>query len=407
MGMMINRRRVYGGKKLPYDAEIEYLRGTGTQYIDTGYTPVIGDSIYCEFMLDVAASTIYHQALYSAGTGNYQVIFLIAQTPNGISGVYIKHFASGAAAILNYYTSVNTWYTLTVTSAGVSTIGNHTITSNPKAEIDGNEKTLWLWKRRNNTSPFNGRIRRFYIKNNGVMKLDLIPVRKGTTGYMYDKVSGKLFGNAGTGEFILGLDLLPSGYTQVEYIENTRDAYIDTGVKPSLSLAFEFNIACTKYIPAGDMTEHSVMGSRNQNSGNSGIAIWITTSSLWSYSYGNRLGDVSGISQSLSTNVFYTFEQDKNSIKRDGNVLGVFNSRNLTETSYNITIFNLNDGSAGMDNRIAKIKAKYWVIKDGDTIIRNYIPCINPNNVVGMYDTVEGKFYSSPNGAAFVAGPVV
>lgn len=201
--------------------------------------------------------------------------------------------------------------------------------------------------------------------------------------------------------------LLPSGYTQVEYIENTSTAYIDTGVKPSLSLAFEFNIACTKYISAGDMTEHSVMGSRNQTGSSLGIAIWITTSSIWSYSYGNSLGGSPGIRQSLSTNVFYTFEQDKNSIKRDGNVLGVFSAQNLRDTSYNITIFNLSNGRDGMDERTAKIKAKYWIIKDGDTIIRNYIPCISPTNVVGMYDTVEGKFYSSPNGVAFIAGPVV
>lgn len=208
MGVIVNRRRVYGGKKLPYDAEIEYLRGTGTQYIDTGYTPVIGDSIYCEFMLN-AVTLFGFQALYSAGTKDYQVIFLTEIRDNHITDTFIKHFANGDAAKLNYNASMNTWYTLTVTSAGVSTIGNYTTTSNPKAEkaeIDGNEKTLWLWKRRNNTSPFEGRIRRFYIKNNGVMKLDLIPVRVGNVGYLYDKVSGQLFGNAGTGEFILGPD---------------------------------------------------------------------------------------------------------------------------------------------------------------------------------------------------------
>ena len=36
MGVIVNRRRVYGGKKLPYDAEIEYLESSGNQYIDTG-----------------------------------------------------------------------------------------------------------------------------------------------------------------------------------------------------------------------------------------------------------------------------------------------------------------------------------------------------------------------------------
>ena len=36
---------------------------------------------------------------------------------------------------------------------------------------------------------------------------DMIPVRKGNIGYMYDKVSGQLFGNSGTGSFTLGPDI--------------------------------------------------------------------------------------------------------------------------------------------------------------------------------------------------------
>jgi hypothetical protein len=45
----------------------------------------------------------------------------------------------------------------------------------------------------------------FYYNDSIV--LDLIPVRVGTIGYMYDSVSGTLFGNAGTGDFILGPDI--------------------------------------------------------------------------------------------------------------------------------------------------------------------------------------------------------
>ena len=36
--------------------------------------------------------------------------------------------------------------------------------------------------------------------------MSIIPVRKGTVGYLYDRVSGKLFYNAGTGDFVLGPD---------------------------------------------------------------------------------------------------------------------------------------------------------------------------------------------------------
>ena len=35
---------------------------------------------------------------------------------------------------------------------------------------------------------------------------DFIPVRIGQTGYLFDKVSRQLFGNSGTGNFILGPD---------------------------------------------------------------------------------------------------------------------------------------------------------------------------------------------------------
>jgi hypothetical protein len=42
---------------------------------------------------------------------------------------------------------------------------------------------------------------------NSVLIRDIIPVRVGNVGYMYDNVSGQLFGNAGTGNFILGNDI--------------------------------------------------------------------------------------------------------------------------------------------------------------------------------------------------------
>ena len=46
----------------------------------------------------------------------------------------------------------------------------------------------------------------FSIEANSKAILDLIPVRVGDVGYMYDRVSGQLFGNQGTGDFIIGPD---------------------------------------------------------------------------------------------------------------------------------------------------------------------------------------------------------
>jgi hypothetical protein len=57
-----------------------------------------------------------------------------------------------------------------------------------------------------NSSAGKCRIGQWTAYSNGVKVADFIPVRIGQTGYMYDKVSGQLFGNAGTGAFILGPD---------------------------------------------------------------------------------------------------------------------------------------------------------------------------------------------------------
>ena len=56
-------------------------------------------------------------------------------------------------------------------------------------------------------SIFVGRIYSAQITDNTILARDLIPVRVGQVGYMYDRVSKKLFGNAGTGAFVLGPDV--------------------------------------------------------------------------------------------------------------------------------------------------------------------------------------------------------
>lgn len=50
-------------------------------------------------------------------------------------------------------------------------------------------------------------VKKVALTYNGVCVFDAIPVRVGQVGYMYDKISGRLFGNAGTGDFILGNDV--------------------------------------------------------------------------------------------------------------------------------------------------------------------------------------------------------
>ena len=85
---------------------------------------------------------------------------------------------------------------------------------------------LWIG-RRDNATNFQGYVYycRLTDKASGEIVRDLIPVRVGNVGYMYDKVSKELFANAGSGSFTLGGDIVP-----IEYIESTGTQWIDTGV---------------------------------------------------------------------------------------------------------------------------------------------------------------------------------
>ena len=70
---------------------------------------------------------------------------------------------------------------------------------------------FFLFERVNNVgSAVNPSANRLYgamFEKEGETIRNFIPVRKGDVGYMYDLVSGQLFGNSGTGNFILGPDI--------------------------------------------------------------------------------------------------------------------------------------------------------------------------------------------------------
>lgn len=58
-------------------------------------------------------------------------------------------------------------------------------------------------------------------------------------------------------------------------------------------------------------------------------------------------------------------------------------------------------------NRFIEAKLYYFKLFVEGILVRDMVPCIDSNSVVGLYDLVNDVFYSSPNGAAFVAGPTV
>lgn len=193
--MNVSRRRYMGSEeKLPYDAEVLYLECTGTQYIITNFVP------------------------------NQDNVRVVADAEKTVAGgdnmlVYVPN-ANGYYFNLNWY-STTAYFRFRGDSKTISAaVGRHLFELGSTSKVDsssvsvgyteitlvGNTTAMWIGRTAGG-SYFKGKIYSVQAYYGDTLVLDLIPVRIGQVGYLYDKISGELFGNAGTGNFTLGHDI--------------------------------------------------------------------------------------------------------------------------------------------------------------------------------------------------------
>lgn len=179
---------------LPYDAEVEYIESTGTQYINTGIKLFeSGGLTTLEFSMDVYVNT---------GQTVCSCIVNAMKETDPYPGVVIRTFydnkiqiARGGEADAPIIGTCGTFQSITRTE---NVSFQHDIPTTIFAGLDGNNAPWRYCKLK---------LYRLSIKKDSILLFDAIPVRLGQVGYLYDKVSGELFGNAGTGNFIIGNDI--------------------------------------------------------------------------------------------------------------------------------------------------------------------------------------------------------
>ena len=184
---------------LPYDSKIEYLEGDGLGYINTGiqtggdiivkmslYKTSLNVGKWCFGGCSSIGSNmfgVYHRNTSFDIRFGYRNSYYIGPLYADLPDVVDIEVGNGIFKVAG--TSVS--YTLA------------TFTGTYGIIIFGlNASTKYL---------SSVKIKSFYIKK-GSLEMDMIPVRVGTVGYMYDRVSGQLFGNDGAGDFVLGPDIV-------------------------------------------------------------------------------------------------------------------------------------------------------------------------------------------------------
>ena len=191
---------------------------------------------------------------------------------------------------------------------------------------------------------------------------------------------------------------LPNGYTQLTHITSTGTQYIDTGLKPNQDTRVVMDIEPTSEISSTSAV--GVFGSRGNGTTHTVLqyTIMATSSSQYRSDYMNDANTFISVSPFLSRVVI---DKNKNITTINGT-----SATNPTATGQGVQTAYIckvnNNGTPTSAQFIGKIYS--CQIYDNGNLVRDYVPCVNANNVVGLYDMVNGTFSEDNAGGEFIAG---
>lgn len=197
--------------------------------------------------------------------------------------------------------------------------------------------------------------------------------------------------------------VLPSGYTELEYIQGTGTQYIRLDFTPDSD---------TRVVLDHQLTEtggtYAVLGSRTSTSDTDIFCVFVVDGQLRS---------------DYAANEHSTFAAttSRETLDKDGRVT-TYNGQTNTLSAATFTcprpmvLFSVQnvDGKPGtffpdqVDNRPVKMLLYSCQIYDGDALARNLVPARRQSDsAVGLYDTVTDTFYGNAGTGSFTAGPEV
>lgn len=380
-----------GSSRVPAGyTEVEWIQSSGTQYIDTGASFSNGVRVETKFNLTSITASSKKTPIFGAHN---------ASEPYGrdyLSVDLSKNFEIGGGAGYRYFKN-NTIATNVDYEVEASNIpGQETLIVNGELyESTGGQAyatpftdlPLYLFRVNTTNDQWfeNASMKLYHAKfydDKNVLVRNFTPCKNpsGEVG-LYDYVTKAFYGNVGGGS-------LPDGYTELEYLQSTGAQYIDSGVKGDSDVRVTADFEITAF---GSGTTF-IFGAQGTDSIR--YTLGMTSAGAFRSDFGTAM--TSGSAASLNTR----YSADKN-----GNVCTV-GGQTLTSAAAtftgttNIYLFGRSYSSVSC----SKIKMYRCKMYKAGTLIRDFVPCKNPDGVAGLYDIVNGTFYTNQGSGTFTAG---
>lgn len=387
---------------------LEYIRSTGTQYIDTGIAPAV------DLEVDMVASFQGNQdsswdCMLHAGSGDMSsgTYGLRLFGNNSTLQVCYSMYGSSGSSSSNYNNPTvsitpNQVYTIRTTNQTLTLDGVTTVGTPSPINFTPVTYSMYLFAGRNSGSLWRRVRATLYslrLTVGGEVVRNFIPaLNPDNVPGLYDTVSETFFTNNGTGEFeykILHLGGgLPSGYTPLTYLESSGTQYINTGVAPdTIETKVEIQYQYTGNKGTG---YDSIIGSRSNSNTNARFyPSSCNGTSAVRHVLGGTVLQTGYDTQSVHTVLFNT--ADRSCFVDNTNIGNLRTS--FTPHNKSMYMFGLNcEDSFSFASKSRIYYCKIW---KNDTLIRHLVPCLDLNSTPGFYDLVNGVFYTNAGSGTF------
>lgn len=197
----------------------------------------------------------------------------------------------------------------------------------------------------------------------------------------------------------MNIKLVPEGYTQLEYIEQPlgNSGYIRTGINASNTIGLTIEFETHDYITTSSTSNaFGVIFGARYSKGNAFLLGTYRTTAGGELKTGTSAKNPhivkdTKIQCSLSGTTYQNGEFTETVTR---------NASNFQE------IYLFCNNTAGTAEEFGHYKLYSLKFVDNGVTLRYFIPCINPENVVGLYDRITKGFFTSANDVTFTAGPV-